>query len=88
MITSANPTTSAIAPTGVRAAMLMTVETWAIAPQNTEVIVGPAIAPPGSTALVSRRVCWVTSGRSHCSFVLGPVGPLLKPDSRWPHRPS
>ncbi len=85
---SAIPSTRRAAPIGVRAAMLISVETWAIAPQKTDVTVGPAIALPGSTALDSRRLSWVTSGLSHCGFVFGPVGPLLKPDSRWPQRPS
>ena len=56
------PSTRRAAPIGVRAAMLISVETSAIAPQKTEVTVGPAIALPGSTALDSRRLSWVTSG--------------------------
>ena len=48
----------------------------------------PAIEPPGSRGLVVRCFSIQENGSSHCVFVVGPVGPLLKPFSFWPQWPK
>ena len=51
----------------------------------------PRIAGPGAggsdTADVRPSSSCQVIGLAHCVLVTGPVGPLLKEGSCWPHRP-
>ena len=62
--------------------------TLATAPQNALVTVGPRIEPTGRRGLVVRISSIQVSGSIQRAFVAAPVGPLLKPFSRWPQWPS
>ena len=70
------------------ASRLMKSETSATAPQKAPVICGPAIEPPGRRGLVVRCCAIQANGSRQTVFVAGPVGPLLKPFSFSPQRPS
>ncbi len=70
------------------ASRLIRLETSATAPQKAPVTAGPTIEPPGSRGLVERCPSIQVNGSSHCVFVTGPVGPLLKPSSFCPQWPK
>jgi hypothetical protein len=79
--TSIPSSPSAIAPVRSSVARSIACEASATAQQNAVVTAGPMSAPPGSCALDWRIPSILLKGRSHCVFVIGPCGPMLKPSS-------
>ena len=65
----------------------MNSDTFATAPQNTLEVDGPEQRPARTRGLSPRVPSMTVNGSRHTVLVLGPVGPLLKPASRWPQWP-
>ena len=59
----------------------------AMAPQKKSVVRVPAAPPAGTAYARSRQLCDQRIGSVHCSFRLGPVGPLKKAGCCSPQRP-